>query len=104
MDAQTCRCGFSMSILHGFAPAQAPARATSFDAFVPALAGSQQENSMANRTCLAGLNENFFEDDDVALHAPVERNDAFPMPWFARFAYAGGPLHPCGDSFDLEQR
>lgn len=40
---------------------------------------------MANRVYLTGLNENFFEDDDVAMHALVERNYAIPLLWFGLF-------------------
>lgn len=40
---------------------------------------------MANRAYLCGLNENFFEDDDVSLVPLLERGYALPLLWFTLF-------------------
>ncbi|QGZ39362.1 hypothetical protein IP92_02383 [Pseudoduganella flava] len=40
---------------------------------------------MANRAYLVGLNENFFEDDDVNLHPLIDRSYALPLLWFSLF-------------------
>jgi hypothetical protein len=62
-----------------------PAVAGTFNAPLPALAGSQQEKPMADRADPVGFNEDFFKDGDVALHALVERNHGRPLMWFGLF-------------------
>jgi hypothetical protein len=41
--------------------------------------------TMANRTYLVGLNEDFFEDDDVALNMLLEAEYCIPLFWLALF-------------------
>lgn len=53
---------------------------------------------MANRAYLCGLNQNFFEDDDVELVPLLERGYALPLLWFTLFRpedirlYSGVPI------------